>query len=178
MQRSGGGTVPFEIKVNSRRPLIPTVIRLESTCCMTALQNQPFEIIPYIGALPLRFGMTTEDAHSLLGTPQNTSTIWDKTGFSHSWADPNLNIGFSNENALNHVGFIPRGCCVSLKGTCIWTRESCVDPNPILLRFDPHPRECYGFLVYHEIGITTTGFHDDDPSQHSLCIFTRGAYDD
>jgi hypothetical protein len=145
---------------------------------MTALQNQPFEIISCVVALPLRFGMTVEDSHSLLGAPQNISTIWDKTGFSHSWDVPNLNIGFSNENALKHVGFVPGGCSGSLNGTCIWTRESYVDPNPILLRFDPNPRECYGVLVYLEIGITTTGFHDDDPSERSLCIFTSGAYDD
>lgn len=49
--------------------------------------------------------------------------------------------------------------------------ESCLD-------FDPNPRECYGFLVYLEIGITTTRFQDDAPTQHSLYVFTRGAYDD
>ena len=145
---------------------------------MTVLLNISFDITPYVGAMPLRFGMTAEAVHALLGTPQNISAIWDKSGFSHSWADPNLSIGFSNENSLNHVGLMPRGYSVALNGTCIWTGDSCLDPNPILLKFDANPRECYGFLVYLEIGITTTGFHDDDPSQHALCVFARGAYDD
>ncbi|WP_146597841.1 hypothetical protein [Novipirellula aureliae] len=154
------------------------VIRLESACPMTALRNHNFEITPYIGALPLQFGMSAEAVHALLGAPQQISTLWNKSGFSHSWTNPDLNIGFSNDDALNHVGLIPNGISVSLNGTEIWTRDSCVDPNPTLLRFDASPRECFGFLVYLEIGIATTGFHDDDSSQHALCVFARGAYDD
>lgn len=145
---------------------------------MTALRNNTFDIVPYTGALPLRFGMPVEQVHSLLGDPQSISTLWDKSGYSHLWTKPELNIGFTNDDTLNHVGFVPRDISLSLNGTTIWTTHSRSDPNPALLRFDPNPRECFGFLVYLDIGITTTQFHDDDSSQHALCVFAHGAYDD
>lgn len=39
MQRSGGGAFSREIIVNSRRPLIPIVIRFELTCADAGLGN-------------------------------------------------------------------------------------------------------------------------------------------
>ncbi len=144
---------------------------------MLALRDHEFDILPYTGALPIRIGMSAEDVHSLLGIPERISTLWDKSGCSHSWTDPDLNIGFTNNNTVNHVGFVPNSVSVSLNGTAIWKANSCVDPNPVLLQYDAYPRECVGFLVYLDLGITTTGFHDDDPSQHALCVFGRGAYD-
>jgi len=140
-------------------------------------RDHEFDIVPYIGALPIQFGMPAEDVHSLLGAPQRISKLWDKSGFSHSWTDPDLNIGFTNSNVVNHIGFVPNGISVSLNGTVVWKANSSVDPNLVLLEYDANPRECVGFLVYLNLGITTTGFHDDDPSQNALCVFERGAYD-
>jgi len=71
---------------------------------------------------------------------------------------------------------------------------SFVPPAPILFRlqrlFD-HPqlwrdiaamdlsaRESLGFLVLPTLGITLTGFHDDDVSQLALTVFEHGRWDD
>ncbi len=145
---------------------------------MTASRIDSFEIVPYTGALPLRFGMSSEDVHSALGKPHLISTLWNKSGFSHSWDSPELNVGFTNDNKLNQVGFAPRSIALSINGIRIWSPQDFDDPNPILLHFDPNPRAFVGFLVYLEIGVTTTGFHDNDPTQYALCVFPRGAYDD
>jgi hypothetical protein len=34
-----------------------------------------------------------------------------------------------------------------------------------------------GFLVFTRLGVTTTGYHDDDESQRALTIFPRGTWD-
>jgi hypothetical protein len=47
-----------------------------------------------------------------------------------------------------------------------------------LMRFDPTPQEAMGFLVFLNLGITVTGFHDEDESQKAIVAFRRGRMDE
>jgi len=45
------------------------------------------------------------------------------------------------------------------------------------LALDPDRFELPGFLVFPRIGVTTTGYHDDYPSDQALTVFPEGAWD-
>ncbi len=137
-----------------------------------------FDIRPYEGALPLTFGMSVDSVHGRLGTPERVSRIWDNTGHTHYWHNSCVNFAFDNDGRLKHCGFGPGAYTLSLNGTNIWLPDSHADPNPILLSLDPQPLEYVGFLIFLQLGVTTTGYHDDDPGQHAVTAFVRGDYDE
>lgn len=63
---------------------------------------------------------------------------------------------------------------MSILGQPLWTDEAQPDPNPVLLALDPEPLEFVGFWFFLALGVTTTGYHDDDPSQRAVTVFVRG----
>lgn len=46
-----------------------------------------------------------------------------------------------------------------------------------LLRKDSCPYEYFGFVILLDLGITLTGFHDEDEFQRSVTAFTHGRWD-
>jgi hypothetical protein len=130
-----------------------------------------FDIQPYTGALPITFGMGREQVHRLLGPPDSNFPIWDGSGVSEHYKEDRFNIGYTNSGNVNHLGFSPGGAELTIRGQLIWTREKQTDPNPTLLTLDPAPVEVVGFWFFLTIGVTTTGYHDDDPSQHAVTVF-------
>ncbi|EIJ45150.1 hypothetical protein GWL_45900 [Herbaspirillum sp. GW103] len=47
-----------------------------------------------------------------------------------------------------------------------------------MVNLDGNPYESVGFIVLLNLGITLTGFHDDDIYQRAVTVFTRGRWDD
>ena len=135
------------------------------------------DIQPYLGALPLEFGMPRAEIHALLGTPWRSMPIWNRTGITDYWLQATLNAGFGVDGLLKHVGCAAGPFTLRLHGHVLWSPELHPDPNPALLRYDPAPVTALGFLVFPALGVTTTGFHDDDPAQEALTVFPRGAWD-
>lgn len=133
-----------------------------------------FDIQPYTGALPITFGMAREQVHRLLGPPESSHPVWDGSGVSEHYNAARYNVGYSNAGVVNHLGFSPGGAELAIQGRPIWTAESQPDPNPLLLTLDPAPLELVGFWFFLAIGVTTTGYHDDDPSQRAVTVFVRG----
>jgi hypothetical protein len=134
-----------------------------------------FDIQPYIGALPITFGMRREEVHRLLGEPESSFPIWDGSGVSEHYAQARYNIGYDNDGIVNHLGFSPGGAELSIQGRPIWTLTEQRDPNPMLLALDPAPVEHVGFWIFLQIGVTSTGFHGDDASQRAVTVFPRGS---
>jgi hypothetical protein len=64
-----------------------------------------------------------------------------------------------------------------INGQLIWSGESQQDPNPIFLALDPEPVEFVGFWNFLRIGVTTTGYHDDDESQRAITVFPHAHVD-
>src|SRR5215831_15641166 len=119
-----------------------------------------FNIEPFVGALPVRFGMRRSEVHRLLGPPEASNPIWNRSGTTDYWNQSRINVGYDNDGVVNHVGFRPGGCDVSVCGTLLWSLDQQPDPNPDLLRRDPAPMESVGILIYPTLGICTTGYHD------------------
>jgi hypothetical protein len=137
-----------------------------------------FDIEPFVGALPVRFGMRRSEVHCLLGPPEASHPIWDGSGTTDYWNKSRINVGYDNDGVVKHVGFCPGGCELSLRGTRLWSLEDQPDPNPYLLRLDPTPVESVGILFYPALGISTSGYHDDDEAQLALTASPAGTWDD
>lgn len=133
-----------------------------------------FDIQPYAGALPITFGMTREEVHRLLGPPESSHPVWDGSGVSESYNAARHTVCYDNAGAVNHLGFSPGGAGLAILGRPIWTVAHQPDPNPVLLALDPAPLEFVGFWFFAVIGVTSTGYHDDDSSQRAVSVCVRG----
>jgi hypothetical protein len=131
-----------------------------------------FDLRPFEGAAPILFGMPKVNVVGLIGPPKVAG------GADDSWG-PHLeiNIGYGNDGRVNHLGFSPGEFELRLSGALIWNATEHEDPNPMFLQLDPEPVERVGFLVFRKLGLTTTGYHDDDPSQYAITAFPPGAWD-
>jgi hypothetical protein len=136
-----------------------------------------FDIEPGVGALPIRFGMHRNEVHSLLGSPEQSQTIWDNSGTADFWLRSSVNVGYDNDGIVSHVGFRPGKSELFLGGSMLWSATEHPDPNPALLGVDTAPVELLGFLVFNRLCVTTTGYHDDDESQRALTVYPPGKLD-
>ena len=134
-----------------------------------------FDIQPFHGALPVAFGMSRDEVHRLLGLPESSFPIFNGSGTSDHFTT--FNVGYNKAGIVTHVGFSPGKFELTIHGQRIWDRNEHPDPNPIFLKLDPEPLETLGFLVFLKIGVTTTGYHDDDPSQQAISVFPKGKWD-
>ena len=139
------------------------------------MQQQPltrFDIRPHVGALPVTFGMHRDEVHLLLGPPETTSTLWNKSGFSETYLRGVYNVGYGSDWLANHIGFGPGAIELSINGRPIWSPEEQPDPNPIFLALDPAPLSTVGFWIFLRLGVMTAGYHDDDDDDESQRAIT------
>jgi hypothetical protein len=137
-----------------------------------------FDIEPFVGALPVRFGMHRDEVHSLLGRPEASRPHWNKSGTTDYWNESRINVGYGNGGTVMHVGFGPGGYALSLSGRQLWSIAEQPDPNPLLLQLDPTPLESVGILIFSALGVSTSGYHDDDEAQLSVTASPAGTWDD
>ena len=134
--------------------------------------NTPeFDIQPYVGALPIRFGLPRSEVPALLGLP--APAIRKKADHFGS-----VRVAYYGTDSVVEIGFVPRGIILRFMGTELWNERTIADPVPLLLQHDPEPVESDGFLVFPVIGVTVTGFHDGDESQRAVTVFRRGHWDE
>ena len=131
-----------------------------------------YTLLPYVGASPVLFGMDAAAIAALLGAPAvvHTNMLGERdesrggVGIRYSVAD----------SGVVEVAFVP--------GEVLFFEERNLlehpDPVAVLSRSDPTPFEFLGFLVFFGLGVTVTGFHDDDPAQRAVTVFRRGRWDD
>ena len=130
-----------------------------------------FEVITYVGAKPLLFGMAQAHAESVVGLPLD-STLDHRS--EHNARYETFSIRYLPKGGtLVEIGF-SRFADVSFRGIDIFR-----DPEAFqkLLRYDSNPYEYFGFIVLLDLGIALTGFHDSDESQRALTAFAQGRWD-
>ena len=128
-----------------------------------------FTIVPYVGALPIKFGMSQAEVTELLGEPKLRSETFAGR-LSHNYE--NVVVGYSELGRVNHVAFLP-GSHVELEG---------VDPfGPSgfdkLVAIDGGAMEVSGAVVLPNLGIAADGFVTGDEGDKGVAVFVRGEYD-
>jgi len=138
-------------------------------------EDESFEIIPYIGAGKICFGMTPQEIEKIYGPA-------DSVTFNHLKQRVEFrsftNIGYSPGSAetVSHIGFGRQMENVRFKDSNIFLDEESVVLAKLVAE-DGNPFTYLGFIVLFELGITLTGFHDQNVSQKALAMFPRGAWD-
>lgn len=137
-----------------------------------------FDLRPFEGAAPILFGMSRKDVIEILGSAGSSGRTFEGAEYDTWGPGSEINVGYATDGTVDHVGLSPGPFELHLQGTLIWNPNSDIDPNPFLLELDPEPVECDGFLLFTKLGIGTTGYHDDEPSEWALSIAPKGGFDE
>lgn len=135
-----------------------------------------FTLVPYVGALPIRFDMTSEQVRIILREePKVTEN--DSEEIEEDFGDVALRYN-SLTGELSEIAFVPWGAQLLFEGVPLIGEGTTGNPIPHLLAHDKAPVEVLGFLLFLELGLATTGYHDNDPGQRSITIFRKGHWDE
>ncbi len=124
-----------------------------------------FEIIPGEGLGPLRFGMGPIEIERILGNKEDQSEYDDVVELYFS---NYMNLSFRNDK-LFQIGATRRSSGIAYKGMDIFS----ADPMAVLraLEMDAGGAfESYGFIVFPKMGLSLTGFHDDDLDNKAMAL--------
>ena len=129
-------------------------------------------IEPRVGVGEVRFGMTLEEVLAVLGEPEWSG--YDSEGDAERrW--PNLTVRWGRETETVAEIAVPVENRVTIAGHLLPLDS---DPLTVLCELDPEPVRCLGFLIFREIGVAISGFHDGDEDQRALTVFAPGRWDD
>lgn len=137
-------------------------------------ENSTIDLMPYQGAGPLRFGMTRGEVTQVVGIPDSLSRNFkgDLVEFRSF-----MNLGYSREaDTLNHIGFGRQMQGVQYEGILLFAQDA-IQVLRELVMLDGAPQSYLGFIVLLNLGMTLTGFHDNEASQRAIALFPRGAWD-
>jgi hypothetical protein len=128
-----------------------------------------FVIESYVSAGPLKFGMSHAELIATIGEPavQEKSRLGDVIARYDGFGATISAAG------VVEVYFLPT-TDVTLSSVEIYSDDRTFDK---LCALDGAPKELLGFIVLLELGVTLTGFHDQDQSQKAITAFARGRWD-
>jgi len=126
---------------------------------------------PYVGALPVRFGMSPAEVAAVIGPPASVIPgVFDTTAELR----PNIVIGYTEANQVYEVNCHP-GATLLLMNHDLFSDR---DPISFLRKLDPDPYLWVGLVVFQKLGILVSGFHDGDDSQKSIAMVRKGYWDE
>lgn len=131
-----------------------------------------FEIQSFVGALPLRFGMTPNEVHGILGSPRTvrTNRLGEK---DEDYLQ--ASAGYDKESTmLKELGFV-QPAVVLFRDIDLF-RDA--DAIPRLVEADGAPLEGLGFIVFPTLGIALTDFFSEQESDRAITVFARGRWTD
>ncbi len=144
---------------------------------MKKSMSDSFDIKPYWGAGPLRLGMSRKQVEAVLGPPDKTrsTTFFNET--IEFRCESALQTVYSAEGALVEISF---GRAV--EGVTINDLDVFKTPGreviERLVKADGRPLEIVGIIVFLNLGISMTGFlQDDEPGQKAIGVFAKGRFD-
>ena len=131
-----------------------------------------FEVIPFVGAGPLRFGMNPTEVHQILGMPRRSS-FSRRSELDEDYAG--ISIGYSRDaERLVEIGFvIPTS--VRFNGSSLFAEQNVVE---MLASLDTAPVEGLGFIVFPHLGIALADFFSEQESDRAITVFAHGRWDD
>ena len=138
-------------------------------------ESDIIELLTYSGSGGAKFGMTPGEIETILGAPDSVGSNYFKQRIEYRSF---MNVGYStHDNLAVHFGFGPQ--MIGTKFNDIFLFKE--DPKNVLKKIvtqDGSPFLCYQLVVLLNLGLTLSGFHDNDESQKGVTLFERGTYDD
>ncbi|MCE3605759.1 hypothetical protein LXA47_19425 [Massilia sp. P8910] len=144
-----------------------------------ASDSMLYAIVPYVGAGPLKLGMTQADAYVILGEPE--LAMKDADGPVESvtlyWEGSGIQLIFDVKNdSLVSISFYSNIKNVELDGAIInWNKTK--ELYNYLVKSDCTAKEALGITVFFEKGISVDGFETNYINSKSLTVFAHGQFD-
>lgn len=139
--------------------------------------DEHFVIRPFEGAGAINFGMSPSNVAALIGDPDQISTnhLKQRVEFRSF-----MNVAYATDSGknliVNHIGFGRQMQEVLFENANLF-RDDPRDVLRALTLADRNPMIYLGFVVFLNLGVALTGFHDNDISQKAVSVFERGAWD-
>ena len=129
-----------------------------------------YRLVPYVGALPITFGMSPTEVAAIAGRPSAVGTTYPNP--TEEQRGP-IFVRYSPEDQkVLEIAFLP-SAELTYQGVDLF---GCDDRIGFLSKSD-QPLAVVGVVVFLRLGITMTGFHDHDDSQKAIVAFARGGMD-
>ena len=136
-----------------------------------------FTIRPYAGVGAVCLGMTPDDVAAVLGPPDDSELISDMGEIREHREQAAVQAVYSvNDKRLVELGFSPPIAGLEFDGVPLFVVHS-DDALRHVIQNDSQPLIVHGFVVFFGLGITMTGFHDDDEAQKAVTVFEEGRWD-
>jgi hypothetical protein len=132
-----------------------------------------WEIVPYVGVGPLKFGMTADQVEQILGPPGRVRVNGDRRRESRARGMPVIHYvaGVASEievfREMRNLG---------LGGIRLFS-EPGRDVLKKLEAANGGALESVGCVLFENLGIATGRLDIDVPEDHTVCAFRRGVWD-
>jgi len=132
---------------------------------------QNYIIYPYIGFGDLRFGMSQQEAHTILGPPNRKKKSRFSEEYTEYWQHNWLQLVFSEKDEkLLEIGVYPKLGTVTLNNIDIFGEPGNVVYNA-LVELDGEPFNAFGGTLFLNLGIGVIGFLCDDDNDKAVSVF-------
>jgi hypothetical protein len=130
-----------------------------------------FTFEPFVGPLPLRFGMSPEEVASVVGAPSRVFPDFFK---NRTETRPGLSLGYdATSGRLVEAVFPSVG--LHFHGVDLFVVD---DAIAFLRQFDPAPQIAVGMVFFVDLGLRLSGFHDNDESQRAIGVVATGHWEE
>ncbi|MDR3324111.1 MAG: outer membrane protein assembly factor BamE [Zoogloeaceae bacterium] len=136
-----------------------------------------FEIVPFVGVENLRFGMTPQQVADILGAPSSIGEGYYGERQEYRTDGNDLLVTYDEkDNTAVHFGFWPKMRGLSFKEKKLFQMPE-LEALAVLIKEDDSPYEVLGIINFLGLGITMSGFHEEDPSQKAVAVYKSGDLD-
>lgn len=138
-----------------------------------------FDIQPYVGIGRLRFGMKKDEVANILGPPDKLGKSTISSEIKEFRYDNGLQTVYSDTDyRLIEVSLYSNIPNVKLNELDIFNRSG-NEVIKCLIEADGNPLTTVGIIVFLNLGISMTGFQqEDEPGQKSISVFEKGRWDE
>lgn len=134
------------------------------------------EIHPLVGVGALEFGMTASQVEYLIGAPDDFEVDESDNERREFRRDNGLQAVYSKHGSLVELGFSRNISGLSFHSNAVFAMPE-MDVIELLTSVDSSPYFLLGFVIFLNLGITLTGFHDENESQKAITVFEKGRWD-
>ncbi|NQE49595.1 hypothetical protein [Herbaspirillum rubrisubalbicans] len=135
-------------------------------------------IMSYVGVGPLKFGMTRDEVHQILGTPlsEKKCRFFDES--TEYWSEKRLQLTFSDTgDGLLEISLYPNLPNVQLNGLKLFEVPGAY-AFKVLHDWDDAPLTRAGTSIFLKLGLAAGGFLHDDDFDKSVTAFAKGRWDE
>lgn len=130
-----------------------------------------FTFEPFVGPMPLRFGMIPVEVAAFVGAPDRFFS--DPFG-NRSESRSGFSLGYDADSG-QLIEAVFSKCELFYQGENLFLISDVID---FLRKYDDSPQFAVGVIFFLRIGLSLTGFQDGDEDQKSISVTRRGHWDE